>query len=107
MKIGVVGKGGVGKTTVAALLARAYADRRNSVVAVDTDSNPNPYAQSVGETRSGHHEPYRVTLVAGGGRSGDHLRDRQESGCRLHVRRADQTHVFGRRLFDRRDRNDN
>lgn len=41
MKIGVVGKGGVGKTTVAALLARAYADRRDRVVAVDTDSNPN------------------------------------------------------------------
>lgn len=39
--IGVVGKGGVGKTTVAALLARAYADRGLRTVAVDTDSNPN------------------------------------------------------------------
>ncbi|RZU31793.1 AAA family ATPase [Blastococcus saxobsidens] len=39
--LGVVGKGGVGKTTVAALLARAYADRGRRVVAIDTDSNPN------------------------------------------------------------------
>lgn len=41
MIIGVVGKGGVGKTTVAALLARAYAAAGRRVVAVDTDSNPN------------------------------------------------------------------
>src|ERR671931_299006 len=41
MKLGVVGKGGVGKTTVAALLARAYTDRGRRVVAIDTDSNPN------------------------------------------------------------------
>jgi CO dehydrogenase maturation factor len=41
MKLGVVGKGGVGKTTVAGLLARAYADRGRTVVAIDTDSNPN------------------------------------------------------------------
>ena len=41
MKIGVVGKGGVGKTTVSALLARVFAERGLRVVAVDTDSNPN------------------------------------------------------------------
>ncbi len=41
LKLGVVGKGGVGKTTVAALLARAYAARGDRVVAIDTDSNPN------------------------------------------------------------------
>jgi CO dehydrogenase maturation factor len=41
MKIGVVGKGGVGKTTVCALLARMYARRGIHVVAIDTDSNPN------------------------------------------------------------------
>ena len=41
MKIGVVGKGGVGKTTVSSLLARAYIARGQRVVAVDTDSNPN------------------------------------------------------------------
>lgn len=41
MKVGVVGKGGVGKTTTAALLARACAERARRVLAVDTDSNPN------------------------------------------------------------------
>lgn len=41
MKIGIVGKGGVGKTTVAAALAGAYAARGLRVVAVETDSNPN------------------------------------------------------------------
>ncbi len=41
MKVGIVGKGGVGKTTVSALVAEAYAARERSVVAIDTDSNPN------------------------------------------------------------------
>ncbi len=41
MKIGVVGKGGVGKTTVSALLARTLIARGRRVLAVDTDSNPN------------------------------------------------------------------
>ena len=41
MKIGVVGKGGVGKTTVSALLGRSLAERGRRVLAVDTDSNPN------------------------------------------------------------------
>lgn len=41
MKIGVVGKGGVGKTTISALLARTLRDRGRRVLAVDTDSNPN------------------------------------------------------------------
>lgn len=41
MKLGIVGKGGVGKTTVSALLARSYADGGARVLAVDTDSNPN------------------------------------------------------------------
>ncbi len=41
MKIGVVGKGGVGKTTISALLARSLRHRGRRVLAVDTDSNPN------------------------------------------------------------------
>lgn len=47
LKIGVVGKGGVGKTTVSSLLARAYVARGHRVIAVDTDSNPN-LAMSLG-----------------------------------------------------------
>ena len=41
MKLGIVGKGGVGKTTTSALLAQSYVRRGASVVAIDTDSNPN------------------------------------------------------------------
>ena len=41
MKIGIVGKGGVGKTTTSSLLARVLVGRGRRVLAVDTDSNPN------------------------------------------------------------------
>ncbi len=41
MKLGVVGKGGVGKTTLSALIAQTYAERGKRVLAIDTDSNPN------------------------------------------------------------------
>jgi CO dehydrogenase maturation factor len=40
MKIAITGKGGVGKTTVAALLAQTYADRGREVLAVDADPSP-------------------------------------------------------------------
>ncbi|MGH2704572.1 MAG: AAA family ATPase [Actinomycetota bacterium] len=41
MRLGVAGKGGVGKTTIAAVLARALARRGHRVVAIDCDSDPN------------------------------------------------------------------
>ncbi|MGQ0743613.1 MAG: nucleotide-binding protein [Acidimicrobiales bacterium] len=41
MKVGIVGKGGTGKTTLSGLLCRAFAESGRRVVAVDTDSNPN------------------------------------------------------------------
>ncbi|MGH9121007.1 MAG: AAA family ATPase [Acidimicrobiales bacterium] len=41
MKIGIVGKGGVGKTTTSALITEAYIARGKKVIAIDTDSNPN------------------------------------------------------------------
>jgi len=41
MKLGVVGKGGTGKTTLSTLIALDYVRRGRRVVAVDTDSNPN------------------------------------------------------------------
>ena len=41
MKLGIVGKGGVGKTTLSALIAQEYAERGHRVLAIDTDSNPN------------------------------------------------------------------
>jgi CO dehydrogenase maturation factor len=40
MKIAITGKGGVGKTTLAALLAQAYADTGRQVLAVDADPSP-------------------------------------------------------------------
>jgi CO dehydrogenase maturation factor len=41
VKIGIVGKGGVGKTTTSALITEAYIARGKRVIAIDTDSNPN------------------------------------------------------------------
>ncbi len=40
MKLAISGKGGVGKTTLAALLAQVYADQGRSVLAVDADPAP-------------------------------------------------------------------
>ena len=41
MKVAVTGKGGVGKTTVAAALARCWRDLGHVVVAVDADPDAN------------------------------------------------------------------
>ena len=41
MKIAVCGKGGVGKTNIAASLAEHYARSGHSVIAIDADSSPN------------------------------------------------------------------
>jgi len=40
MKIAISGKGGVGKTTLAALLSQVYADAGRNVLAVDADPSP-------------------------------------------------------------------
>lgn len=41
MRVAVAGKGGAGKTTISATLARSAARRGERVLAVDADSNPN------------------------------------------------------------------
>ena len=41
MRVAVAGKGGAGKTTLSATLARLYARGGRQVVAVDDDPNPN------------------------------------------------------------------
>lgn len=41
MKVAVAGKGGTGKTTVAAVLARSLATAGANVIAIDADPNPN------------------------------------------------------------------
>jgi CO dehydrogenase maturation factor len=41
MKIAISGKGGVGKTTLAALISKNFADRGNKVLAIDADPDAN------------------------------------------------------------------
>ena len=53
MKVAIVGKGGVGKTTLAAALARHLARAGSSVVAVDADPDANlPSALGVPQDRT-------------------------------------------------------
>lgn len=76
MKLGVVGKGGVGKTTVAGLLARTYTARGSRVVAIDTDSNPNlglSLGLSLSDTEAVPVLPRSTIVGAGDGPSADAL----------------------------------
>ncbi|MBA2254571.1 MAG: hypothetical protein H0W07_05620 [Chloroflexi bacterium] len=59
MRIGVAGKGGAGKTTVAATMARLFARRGFDVNALDGDPNPN-FASALG---LGAGETARLTRV--------------------------------------------
>jgi len=76
LKLGVVGKGGVGKTTVSGLLARAYAERGRHVVAIDTDSNPNlglSLGLSLAQTEAVPVLPRAVVVGSGGSLAADEL----------------------------------
>ncbi len=76
LKLGVVGKGGVGKTTVAGLLARSYSDLGRRVVAIDTDSNPNlglSLGLSLSDTEAVPVLPRAALVGSGGGPSADAL----------------------------------
>jgi CO dehydrogenase maturation factor len=76
VKIGIVGKGGVGKTTVAALIATAYARRGDRVLAVETDSNPNlglSLGLSVAEVEAVPALPRSAIVGAGGDLSSTEL----------------------------------
>jgi CO dehydrogenase maturation factor len=53
MKIAVVGKGGSGKTTASAVLARSFARQGHKVVGLDCDTNPNlGLSLGVGDTET-------------------------------------------------------
>jgi len=76
MKLGIVGKGGVGKTTVSALLARSYAADGARVLAIDTDSNPNlgvSLGLSIGEMEAIPILPRGVIVGTGGDRTSEEL----------------------------------
>jgi len=68
MKIAVVGKGGSGKTTTSAVLARALSRRGHRVVALDCDTNPN-LGLSLGV---GDRETERLLTVREQAGDGDH-----------------------------------
>ncbi len=76
LKLGVVGKGGVGKTTTSGLLARYYSDRGSRVVAIDTDSSPNlglSLGLSLADTEAVPVLPRGALVGSGGGPSADAL----------------------------------
>jgi len=59
MKIATVGKGGSGKTTIAGVLARIFAERDQHILAIDGDPNPN-LALTIGMARD---EADRITYI--------------------------------------------
>jgi len=75
MKIAVVGKGGSGKTTTSAVLARTFARAGRTTVALDCDSNPN-LGISLG---IGEDETERLVTV----------RDAVDAGAETHATNAD------------------
>ncbi len=60
MKLAITGKGGVGKTTVASLLARLYAAEGNTVLAIDANPDAN-LASALGLPQD---EARRITPIA-------------------------------------------
>lgn len=74
LRVAVVGKGGVGKTVVAATLARLLARRGRPVLAADLDTNPG-LAFSLGVTPTDGALPYQATEERDGAPYGWALRD--------------------------------
>lgn len=67
MKVAVVGKGGSGKTTTSAIVARTLARHGLSVVALDCDSNPNlGISLGVGDDETDRLVAMREALDEGG-----------------------------------------
>jgi len=76
IRLGIVGKGGVGKTTVAGLVARAYVERGQRFVAIDTDSNPNlglSLGLTLAETEDVPVLPRSIIVGTGGSTTADPL----------------------------------
>jgi len=59
MRLGISGKGGVGKTTISAVLSRTLARRGHHVIAIDCDSDPNLAANiGLGEDGAARLRPF-------------------------------------------------
>jgi CO dehydrogenase maturation factor len=66
MKVAVVGKGGSGKTTTSAVLARGFARAGRTTLALDCDSNPNlGISLGLGEDATEHLLTVRDAVDAG------------------------------------------
>ncbi len=66
MKLAVVGKGGSGKTTTSAIIARTFARNGANVVGLDCDSNPNlGISLGVGDDETERLESMRQALDEG------------------------------------------
>lgn len=96
MKIAVVGKGGVGKTTLAGTLARVMARRQQRILAIDGDPNPN-LALTLGMARSDadrirYIPPSLTEVIQGVGSAPTSLRltmDREQVLCDYAVQAPD------------------
>ena len=60
IKLAITGKGGVGKTTLASLLAHLYAAEGNNVIAIDADPDAN-FAMALGLTQA---QAQQITPIA-------------------------------------------
>jgi len=76
LRIAVAGKGGAGKTTFSATLARIMASRGKRVIVIDGDSNPNVgIALGLGREAAGAIEPLPTGLVSRRLNGGTALKD--------------------------------
>jgi CO dehydrogenase maturation factor len=81
MKVAVSGKGGTGKTTIAATLARCLARRGRRVLAIDGDSNPNlAMSLGVGESVAAEIRPMPARALTGTRTAADLLDEYAMSG---------------------------
>ncbi|MFN2607311.1 MAG: AAA family ATPase [Acidimicrobiales bacterium] len=80
LRIAVAGKGGAGKTTFSATLARLMAARGKQVIVIDGDSNPNvAIALGVGRDDAAAIEPLPTSLVSRRLAGGTALKDPVET----------------------------
>ena len=80
LRVAVAGKGGAGKTTFSATLARLMARRGKRVIVIDGDSNPNvAVALGVDREEAGAIEPLPTTLISRRLTGGTALKDPVET----------------------------